>query len=172
MKGSEMKSVVVIYSPLCEQNGTFLSQLEEWLKSTGFNLCEVPFDEITEREKEWYESCGLLRNGRFKRSVFIDVFFEGKLIDSVPLKRENMEKELGIDIRDTEGFTSSGKITVPAASQASRNVQNVSSQGGYPCPVINLHEFEQTSGTSQLVSGSPSGSIIHSNDSIASSTVC
>lgn len=89
-----MKSVVVVYSPLCEQNGTFLSQLEEWSKGTGVNLCEIPLDEITEREKEWYESCGLLKNGRFKRSVFIDVFLEGKLIDSVPLKRENSEKGL------------------------------------------------------------------------------
>jgi len=105
-----MKSVVAVYSPLCEQNGTFLSQLEEWLDSTGVELCEIPFDEITDREKEWYTSCGLLKNGRFTKSVLIDVFFEGKLIDSVPVKKENIEKGLHIGIQEVEeGFTGGEK---------------------------------------------------------------
>lgn len=111
-----MKSVVAVYSPLCEQNGTFLSQLEEWLDGKDVELVEVPFDEITDREKEWYKSCGILRDGRFRESVFIDVFFEGNLIDSVPLKKENIEKGLHIDIHGfEEEFIKSGEdMSVPA----------------------------------------------------------
>ena len=97
-----MKSVVVIYSPLCEQNGSFLSLLEEWLKEKDIEILEIPFDKITDREKKWYKSSELLKNGRFLKSVFIDVFFEGKLIDSVPLKKENIEKGLGIAIHEKE----------------------------------------------------------------------
>ena len=99
-----MKSVFVVYSPLCEHNGAFLHQLEEWLDRKGIELCEIPFERITDQEKEWYKSAGLLEKGRFKKSVFIDVFFEGRLIDSVPLKKENIEKGLHIDIQDKDKF--------------------------------------------------------------------
>jgi hypothetical protein len=98
-----MKSLTVVYSPLCEGNGAFLGQLEEWLHGTDVTLCSIPFDTITDRERGWYRSAGLVRrNGRFKKSVFIDVFFEGELIDSVPVKRERIEKNLGICIREKE----------------------------------------------------------------------
>ena len=111
---SGKKSVVAIYSPLCEQNGTFLSQLEEWLQGKDIILHEIPFDKITDREKEWYISCGFLKNGHFTRSVFIDVFFEGNLIDSVPLQKENIEKELDIVIQKDEIFVKSGEeVSVP-----------------------------------------------------------
>lgn len=94
--------LVVVYSPLCERNGEFLGLLEEWLDNTGILIRAVPFNDITDREKEWYASAGLVRDGRFKKSVFIHVFFEGELIDSVPLKREAIEKGLHIQIQGEE----------------------------------------------------------------------
>lgn len=98
-----MKSVTAVYSPLCSRNGEFLGLLEEWLNGKDIKIYKIPFDKITAREKEWYKSAGLAnRNGRFKKSVFIDVFFEGNLIDSVPLKKEKIEKGLNIHIQAVE----------------------------------------------------------------------
>lgn len=96
----------VIYSPLCEQNGAFLGQLEEWLEGKDIEMIAIPFDGISAQEKGWYQAAGLVdSHGRFKRSVFIDVFFEGGLINSVPLKREKIEKALNVQIEEKEDET-------------------------------------------------------------------
>jgi len=98
-----MESITVIYSPLCEANGAFLGRLEEWLEDKNIEIVAIPFDAITAREKGWYQSAGLVdSHGRFKRSVFIDLFFEGRLIDSVPLRKEKIERALNIRIEQRE----------------------------------------------------------------------
>jgi hypothetical protein len=51
---------------------------------------------------KWYESEGLMQNGRFLSSVFIDVFYEGKLIDSVPLSKEKLERKLQVELNCSE----------------------------------------------------------------------
>lgn len=33
-----MKTIDVIYSPICEANGAFLGQLEEWIKDTDVKI--------------------------------------------------------------------------------------------------------------------------------------
>ncbi len=42
-----MKSLVVIYSPLCEYNGAFLGQLEEWFSNIDLEIITIPFDKPT-----------------------------------------------------------------------------------------------------------------------------
>lgn len=93
--------LVVVYSPLCARNGEFLGLLEEWLDGR-VPIRVIPFNEITDKERELYASAGLVQDGRFKKSVFIHVFFEGELIDSVPLKKEAIEKGLNIKIQSDE----------------------------------------------------------------------
>ncbi len=51
---------------------------------------------------DWYQNASLINNdGNVNKSVFIHVWSEGKLIDSVPIERRKLEKELGIQLRDT-----------------------------------------------------------------------
>lgn len=93
-----MKEIDVIYSPICEANGAFLGQLEEWLEETDVSINYISYDNLGSRELEWYKSEGLMReNGKLRNSVFIDVFYNGMLIDQVPLKRERFENVFKID---------------------------------------------------------------------------
>lgn len=92
-----MRQIDVIYSPICEANGAFLGQLEEWLEETDVIINYISYNKITSRELEWYKLEGLTReNGELASSVFIDVFYNGKLIDKVPLRRERIESILEI----------------------------------------------------------------------------
>lgn len=93
----KMKELYAVYSPVCEANGAFLGQLQEWFDGTGVRINPVPFNKIDPEIKKWYVAEGLARdNGRFVSTVFIDVFYEGKLIDSVPLSKEKIEKAMRI----------------------------------------------------------------------------
>lgn len=113
-----MKSVTVVYSPLCVHNGAFLGQLKEWLDGKDIEIHAVPFNRITTQEMEWYRSAELLdKNDFFKKSVFFDVFFEGKLIDTVPPKKKKIEKELEVQIQEeerTESDKSAKEISISA----------------------------------------------------------
>jgi hypothetical protein len=81
-----MKELKVIYSPLCEANGSFIGQLREWLVGKDVRLSVVPFDKAEEFiKRDIHENC------------FIDVFYNGKKIDSVPLHREKIYAALGIE---------------------------------------------------------------------------
>lgn len=86
-----MKTIDVIYSPICEANGAFLGQLEEWLKGTDVKINYISYNNLTVKEAAWY-------NGKLTDSVFIDIFYNGALIDSVPIKKEKIENALGINI--------------------------------------------------------------------------
>jgi len=109
-----MKSIVVIYSPLCEYNGAFLGQLEEWFNNIDLEIITIPFDKLTTRELEWYKAAGVVIGDRFVRSVFIDVFSEGLLIDSVPLSQRKIIQGLGLEVEigDGDATTSSEAIQV------------------------------------------------------------
>jgi len=88
--------VTAIYSPACQANGMFLAKLEEWLAGTRFDLETIRFDHMSPRERAWYSWLGYLEpGGSFNRTVFIDVFHRGRLVDSVPLKKKNLENALG-----------------------------------------------------------------------------
>lgn len=80
-----MKKIEVVYSPLCEATGAFIGKLKEWLKDTAVEIEVIPFHE--------YEKRG---HGALKENCFVDVYYNGKIIDSVPLHQEVIYKELGI----------------------------------------------------------------------------
>lgn len=95
-----MKTIDVIYSPLCEANGAFMGQLEEWLEGTDVKINYISYNNLTTKETSWYKAKGLIcNNGKLTISVFIDVFYNGTLIDSVPIKKEKIEDALGINTK-------------------------------------------------------------------------
>jgi hypothetical protein len=97
-----LKEVHVVYSPVCEANGAFIGLLEEWLGPAGVRINLIPAHAISARELAWYREAGMVGDdGKLRSSVFIDVFCEGLLIDTVPLKRENMERFFGITIKES-----------------------------------------------------------------------
>lgn len=98
-----MKAIDVVYSPICEANGAFLGQLEEWLEDADVKINYISYDSLTSKELEWYKAQGgMCEKGKLVSSVFIDVFYDGKLIDTVPLKKEKIEEALNIHIKEHE----------------------------------------------------------------------
>lgn len=81
-----MKKIEVIYSPLCEACGAFIGQLREWLQGTDTEIVAVPFQELPVGKR-----CAFPLN----ENCFLDVFYEGQKIDSVPLHREKIYTALG-----------------------------------------------------------------------------
>lgn len=81
-----MKKVIAVYSPLCEANAAFLGKLHEWL-DTEVEIEECPYPIAADNYGAF-----LQRNG----NCFIDVYYEGKCIDSVPLHREHLLSVLGL----------------------------------------------------------------------------
>lgn len=96
-----MKTIDVIYSPICEANGAFIGQLEEWLEGADVKINYISYNDLTMKEIAWYKAKGLIGNdGRLTDSVFIDIFYNGILIDSVPIKKEKIEDALGINRKE------------------------------------------------------------------------
>lgn len=83
-----MKILTVIYSPLCEANGSFIENLKNWLHGQDVEIQVYPFHLAPEEYKESIKAEG---------NCFIDVFYEGKKIDSVPLHREKLLSTLGFE---------------------------------------------------------------------------
>lgn len=94
--------LVAVYSPVCEANGAFLGLLKEWAQEAGAEVEAVPFHQMGDRERAWYRKAGRLDSGSFRQTVFIDVFLEGELVDSVPLNRERIASALGVPIKGSE----------------------------------------------------------------------
>lgn len=98
-----MKTIDVVYSPICEANGAFLGQLEEWLEGTDVKINYIPYNNLTPKEAEWYKAHGVIcEKCKLVSSVFIDVFYNEKLIATVPLKKEKIEQALNIHIKGHE----------------------------------------------------------------------
>lgn len=98
-----MKTIDVVYSPICEANGAFLGQLEEWLEDTDVKTNYIPYNSLTPKEVEWYKAQGsMCEKGRLVSSVFIDVFYNQKLIATVPIKKRKIEEALKINIKEHE----------------------------------------------------------------------
>ncbi len=86
--------LIVIYSPLCEANGSFVENIYEWVKSSDSDVdIEVySFDTAPEIYRELqpvHENC------------FIDVLLNGRRIDTVPLHKERILKALHISEKIT-----------------------------------------------------------------------
>lgn len=100
-KDDIMKTIDVIYSPICEANGAFIGQLEEWLEGTDIKINYVSYNNLTMKESAWYKAKGLIsKDGKLTSSVFIDIFYNGTLIDSVPIKKEKIQDALGINKKE------------------------------------------------------------------------
>lgn len=83
-----MRNIEVVYASLCEANGAFLGKLREWLKDTDISVEIIPFDQLSPDKTEYYESV--------RENCFIDVFYNGERIDSVPLCKDKIYKALNI----------------------------------------------------------------------------
>lgn len=92
-----MMEIEVIYSPICEASGAFLGLLAEWLENTDVKISSMAFNSFSERQRRLYRANGILVNGRMTETCFIDVFYQEKLIDSVPISRKRIFSALGMD---------------------------------------------------------------------------
>lgn len=82
-----MKEIEVVYSPICEAAGAMIGKLKEWLDGLEVQIHIFPYDRCP----------GRLRNAYTKgENCFIDVFYSGNRIDSVPLHREKIYAALSI----------------------------------------------------------------------------
>lgn len=86
-----MKKVTVVYSPLCEANGAFLGELHEWLDGTYVEIEEIAYNTAISK--------GIVTPKA--KNCFIDVYYDGKLIDTVPLHKQALLAALGIEDCDT-----------------------------------------------------------------------
>lgn len=88
MKNEEPpKTIEVVYSPLCESTGAMIGKLRQWLDGTGVQIHIFPFDCCPQGLKSMF--------GRGE-NCFIDVFYCGNRIDSVPLHQDKIYASLGI----------------------------------------------------------------------------
>jgi hypothetical protein len=91
-----MKNIKAIYSPICEVSIAFLHQLNEWFENTDVCVESASFNNKSEAQKELYIKNGILVSGRMLESCFIDVFYQGKLINSIPLNMNKICSALGL----------------------------------------------------------------------------
>lgn len=121
-----MKTIDVVYSPICEANGAFLGQLEEWLKDTDVKINYIPYDSLTLKKIEWYKAQKIMdKRGKLVSSVFIDVFYNGKLIDTVPLKKEKIANALNVNIKeDSKEKSTQGMETISIRQFRSEILKN------------------------------------------------
>ena len=84
----DMKKIVVIYSPICEATGAFVSNLSTWLYKTNVDMEVYSYNNAP---KEYIELIPSTEN------CFIEVFYNGIRIDSVPLHRNQLFLALGIE---------------------------------------------------------------------------
>ena len=91
-----MKNIKVIYSPICEASIAFLYQLNKWFENTDVSVESAIFNNKSEAQKELYIKNEILVSGKMLESCFIDVFFQGKLINSIPLNMNQICSALGL----------------------------------------------------------------------------
>lgn len=93
-------SMEIVYSPACAFNGAFLGMLREMASRHRVDVLEVPFPEVTGALRSWYEEAGILDELGLRRTVFLDVFVDGELVDSVPPDLRVIARALGIETAD------------------------------------------------------------------------
>ncbi|RZT02015.1 hypothetical protein [Cuneatibacter caecimuris] len=97
-----MRTVDVIYSPICESTGAMIGKLKHWLEGTDVQINIIPYHL---RPQEM--SIGR----RIDENCFIDVYYCNKKIDTVPLNRSRIYDALNIekDFEEPEEEKSIGK---------------------------------------------------------------
>ncbi len=110
-----MIRIEVVYSPICEASMAFVGILHEWLKNKNVEIKSSVFLCSSAYQKKLYEHNGLSVNGRMIETCFTDVFYNGRLIDSVPLNKVKIYSALGIaadDCNDESYSLTSDNISV------------------------------------------------------------
>ncbi len=82
-----MRTIDVVYSPLCEATGAMLGKLTQWLEGTDVQINAIPFNLCPQRLRKKFEK---------GENCFIDVFYGAERIDTVPLHQERVFAALGI----------------------------------------------------------------------------
>lgn len=82
-----MRTIEVIYSPICEATGAMIENLKQWLDGTGIQINIFPFN-----------NCPQILKDKLKQdeNCFIEVFYNGEKIDSVPLHQDKIYEACGI----------------------------------------------------------------------------
>ncbi len=78
----------------------FMGVLQEWLENKNVEITSSVFCNSSTYQKKLYDCNGLSINGRMIETCFIDVFYNGRLIDSVPLSKKKIYLALGIAAND------------------------------------------------------------------------
>ncbi|HAQ39585.1 MAG TPA: hypothetical protein DCM73_01280 [Clostridiales bacterium] len=110
-----MIRIEVVYSPICEASMAFVGILHEWLENKNVEITSSVFSCFSAYQKKLYEHNGLATNGRMIETCFTDVFYNGRLIDSVPLNKMKIYSALGIaedDCNDESYSLTSDNISV------------------------------------------------------------
>lgn len=86
-----MQTLEVVYSPICEATGAMIGKLKQWLAGTDISITIYPYHLCPQRLRE-----------KLKRdeNCFIDVFYQGERIDSVPLHQDRIYAALGIPMEN------------------------------------------------------------------------
>lgn len=103
-----MQTIEVVYSPLCEAAGAMIGQLRQWLAGTDVQISIFPFDRCPQRLKDKF---------KISENCFLDIFYCGNRIDSVPLHRDRICESLGIRQPDAREADKNGPSLDTAAGQ-------------------------------------------------------
>jgi len=82
-----MRTIEVIYSPICEATGAMIETLKQWLEGTDIQIHIFPFNNCPQRLKNKLKQ---------DENCFIEVFYNGEIIDSVPLHQDKIYEACGI----------------------------------------------------------------------------
>lgn len=117
-----MKNIDVIYSPLCEASIAFVEGLKEWLRGQDVRVFPVSYDPDSAAQAALYRACGQLVRGRMMESCFVDVFYQGRRVDTVPLSKGKIYAALGIPLEDADsGAFPNGQAAEGACPQVARH---------------------------------------------------
>ena len=125
-----MKRIIAVYSPLCEATGAFLGQIKEWLEGTDVVIEECPYNRAVQIYPAMVSK---------KESCFIDIYYDGVCIDSVPLHRDRILAALGLEIH----FNSSSMPEVSGKQFSEDEMKRFYADGKIKFIPITINTFEE-----------------------------
>jgi hypothetical protein len=117
-----LKTVDIIYSPVCEYSAAFIRILSEWLENKNVTVNAVSYSDALKTKKDLLVRNGIIVNDRLIESCFTEVFYKGLKIDSVPLDKEKIFSALGI-VMDSP--YEENKASVIEKSKPEKDSQNI-----------------------------------------------
>lgn len=92
-----MKKIEVLYSSVFESNVFFIEKLYKWLKNYNIEISIIPYNDFSIAQAKLYRNNDIIINNRMVESCLVDIFYEGKIIDSVPFERNKIYSALNIE---------------------------------------------------------------------------